>query len=94
VPDGIGSGIDLVGRFIRHARPFDELRSEELARLAMIEREAWAAWRRSQQPAQTATVDGQAGSQKANRGLVRRPGGIVEARVDRSQKPEWRIRRP
>src|SRR5689334_17914177 len=41
-------------------RDFDELRSEELARLNHIEREAWAGWHRSQQPGQTATVDGQA----------------------------------
>ena len=48
-------------------RDFDELRSLELAKLELIEREAWAAWRRSQQPAQTATVDGQPGSQKSKR---------------------------
>jgi hypothetical protein len=48
-------------------RDFDELRCQELAKLDMIEREAWAAWRRSQQPAQTATVNGEAGSQKAKR---------------------------
>jgi hypothetical protein len=48
-------------------RDFDELRSQELAKLDRIEREAWAAWRRSQEPAQTATVDGTAGSQKAKR---------------------------
>ncbi len=48
-------------------RDFDAARDLELERLARIEREAWAAWQRSQQPSQSATVDGEAGSQKAKR---------------------------
>jgi hypothetical protein len=48
-------------------RDFDAARDLELERLARIEREAWAAWQRSQQPSQSATVNGEAGSQKAKR---------------------------
>jgi hypothetical protein len=48
-------------------RDFDAARDLELERLARIEREAWAAWQRSQQPSQWATVDGEAGSQRAKR---------------------------
>ena len=48
-------------------RDFDAARDLELERLNRIEREAWAGWQRSQQPTQSATVDGEAGSQKAKR---------------------------
>jgi hypothetical protein len=48
-------------------RDFDAARNLELERLARIERESWAAWQRSQQPSQSATVNGEAGSQKAKR---------------------------
>jgi hypothetical protein len=50
-------------------RDFDAQRDLEIARLNQIEREAWAAWERSQQPAQTAVVSGAAGSQTAKRTL-------------------------
>jgi hypothetical protein len=36
---------------------FNALRLEELQKLDRLEREAWAAWERSQKPAQTAVVD-------------------------------------
>ena len=48
-------------------RDFDAARDLELARLDRIEREAWAAWERSKQPTQSATVNGEAGSQTARR---------------------------
>lgn len=48
-------------------RDFDEARDQELARLRRLEREAWAAWERSKQPSQTATVNGEAGAQTARR---------------------------
>src|SRR5262245_9793644 len=50
-------------------RDFDDARALELAKLNLIEREAWASFRKSKEPAQTATVDGTAGStsQKAKR---------------------------
>lgn len=50
-------------------RDFDAQRDLEIARLNQIEKEAWAAWERSQQPAQTAVVSGAAGSQTAKRTL-------------------------
>lgn len=48
-------------------RDFDELRALELARIDKVFREAWAGYVRSQQPHQSATTDGQAGTQKAKR---------------------------
>ncbi len=50
-------------------RDFDAQRDLEIARLNQIEKESWAAWERSQQPAQTAVVSGAAGSQTAKRTL-------------------------
>jgi len=48
-------------------RDFDAARDQELARLQRLEREAWAAWERSKQPSQSATVNGEAGAQTARR---------------------------
>ena len=48
-------------------RDFNAARDQELARLQRLEREAWAAWERSKQPSQTATVNGEAGAQTARR---------------------------
>lgn len=39
---------------------FNAMRSEELQKVERLEREAWAAWERSQKPAQSAVVDGDA----------------------------------
>jgi len=55
-------------------RDFDAARDLELARLDRIEREAWAAWERSKQPSQTATVNGEAGSQSARRTVKHQNG--------------------
>jgi hypothetical protein len=55
-------------------RDFDAARDLELERLGRIEREAWAAWQRSQQPSQSATVDGPTGSQKARRTMKHQYG--------------------
>jgi hypothetical protein len=67
----ISSDIKLICTAWRESsiRDFDAARDLELERIARIEREAWAAYERSQQPVQIATVDGQAGSssQKAKR---------------------------
>ena len=41
-------------------RDFAEVRSREMQKLDLIEREAWAAWQRSQKPAQSAVVTGSA----------------------------------
>ena len=40
-------------------RNFDVLRERELQRIDRVEREAWAAWERSQQPVQSAVVTGE-----------------------------------
>jgi hypothetical protein len=40
-------------------RDFNVLRERELQRIDRVEREAWAAWERSQQPAQSAVVTGE-----------------------------------
>lgn len=40
-------------------RDFDVLRERELQRIDRVEREAWAAWERSQQPVQSAVVTGE-----------------------------------
>jgi len=50
-------------------RDFDAQRDLEIAKLNQVEKEAWAAWERSQQPALTADVIGAAGSQTAKRTL-------------------------
>ena len=55
-------------------RDFDAARDVELARIQRMEREAWAAWERSQQPSQTAVVDGQAGAQRAKRTVKHQHG--------------------
>jgi hypothetical protein len=55
-------------------RDFDAARDLELARLDRIEREAWAAWERSKQPSQSATVNGEAGSQTAKRTVKHQNG--------------------
>jgi predicted transcriptional regulator len=39
---------------------FNERRNEELQKLELLEREAWAAWERSQKPAQSVVADGDA----------------------------------
>jgi hypothetical protein len=48
-------------------RDFEAQKELELLRLGEIEREAWKAWQRSQQPAQSAVVDGVAGGQRSRR---------------------------
>jgi len=55
-------------------RDFDAARDQELARLQRLEREAWSAWERSQQPSQTAVVDGQVGAQRAKRTVKHQHG--------------------
>jgi|GEM_PF-1399300 len=64
----IGRDLDMVrGEWRQSAiRDFDEARGQELEKLALIETEAWAAWQRSQQPLQAASLangkDGQRSS--------------------------------
>ena len=56
-------------------RDFDAAKERELQRLALIEKNAWEGWKRSCQPIQSATVDGQAAdSQKAKRTVKHQNG--------------------
>jgi hypothetical protein len=55
-------------------RDFDLLRAEELQKIDRLEREAWAAWERSQKPSQIAVVSGEAGSQKTRRSVRNQHG--------------------
>src|SRR5437763_1593460 len=55
-------------------RDFDAQRDLEIARLNQIEREAWLAWERSQQPAQSAVVNGATGAQNARRTMKHQYG--------------------
>ena len=55
-------------------RNFDELRTRELQKLDYIEREAWAAWQRSQKPAQSAVVNGEGNGERARKTLKNQYG--------------------
>jgi len=73
----ISSDLKTVERSWRESaiRDFDAAREQELQRIGMIERNAWDGWKRSCQPLQSATVDGQAAdSQKAKRTVKNQSG--------------------
>lgn len=55
-------------------RDFDELRSMELEKIDLIEREAWAAWKRSQKPAQSATVTGEGAAERRRKSMKNQVG--------------------
>jgi hypothetical protein len=55
-------------------RDFDQARDKELAKLDRIEREAWAAWERSQKPAQSAVIQGE-GAQQPTRKTLKNQNG-------------------
>ena len=55
-------------------RDFDETRAIELLKIDRVEREAWAAWQRSQQPAQSAVVTGEGTSKQTRRSLKHQIG--------------------
>ena len=59
-------------------RDFDAARELELQKLDRVEREAWAAWERSQQPAHSAVVSGEAGGQHTRK-LLRSQHGDLRA---------------
>jgi hypothetical protein len=68
-------------------RDFDEAKSEQLAKIDVIEAEAWQAWERSRQPREvtlTEQTEGERGSRKAS---VRREGRAGDPRfLERVQK--------
>ena len=55
-------------------RDFDQARDKELAKLDRIEREAWAAWERSQKPQQSAVIQGD-GAQQPTRKTLKNQNG-------------------
>ena len=57
-------------------RDFDASYSEQLEMLRLIQREAWAAWERSKEPAHTAVIDGaDAGEPSKTRQTIKRQAG-------------------
>ena len=55
-------------------RDFAELRSRELQKLDLVEREAWAGWQRSQKPSQSAVLTGEGGAQHSRKTLKNQVG--------------------
>ena len=55
-------------------RDFDVLRERELKKLDRLEREAWAAWERSQKPAQSAVINVGGGGQKTQKRVAEQVG--------------------
>lgn len=55
-------------------RDFDETRAIELLKIDRVEREAWAAWQRSQQPSQSAVVTGDGPQKQTRRSLKHQIG--------------------
>jgi len=55
-------------------RDFDEAREIELKKIDRIEREAWAAWERSQKPLQTATTSDETHQRKTRRQMKNQYG--------------------
>lgn len=52
----------------------DETRARELARIDLVETEAWAAWKRSQKPTQSATVTGEGNGQQTRKSMKHQIG--------------------
>ncbi len=55
-------------------RDFDQARAQELQKLHRLEREAWAAWERSQKPAQSAVIQGEEPSQAMRKTIKNQHG--------------------
>lgn len=55
-------------------RDFDVLRERELQRIDRVEREAWAAWERSQQPVQSAVVTGEDVAKRTRKSVQQKYG--------------------
>ena len=55
-------------------RDFDEARTIELQKIDRVEREAWAAWERSQKPAQSAVVSEDTGRQRTRKSVKHQHG--------------------
>lgn len=57
-------------------RDFDAARELELHKIDRVEREAWAAWDRSQKPAQSAVIDGDGNGQTARKTIKNQHGDL------------------
>jgi hypothetical protein len=55
-------------------RDFDMLRERELQRIDRVEREAWSAWERSQQPVQSAVVTGEDITKRTKKSVIQKYG--------------------
>jgi hypothetical protein len=55
-------------------RSFDDAKDLELQKLDRVEREAWAAWERSQKPSQSATVEGDGTPKRSRKTIVQKNG--------------------
>jgi hypothetical protein len=57
-------------------RDFDAARDLELQKLDKVEREAWAAWDRSQKPAQSAVISGEGAGQRTRKSVKNQNGDL------------------
>lgn len=57
-------------------RDFDAAQEMELRKLDRVEREAWAAWERSQQPLQSAVISGDGAGKQARKAVRNRHGDL------------------
>ena len=66
-------------------------RRKELLRLELLEREAWSAWDRSKEPAQTAVVTGETGKQQTRRSVKHQHGDPrFLAQISQCVQTRWR----
>jgi hypothetical protein len=68
-------------------RDFDILKAEQLAKVDAVEREAWAAWQRSQQPREVTVTEQTDGEKPSRKASMRREGQAGDPRfLERVQK--------
>jgi predicted transcriptional regulator len=68
-------------------RDFDEAKSEQLAKIDVIEAEAWQAWERSRQPREVTLTEHTEGDKESRKDSVRREGRAGDPRfLERVQK--------
>ena len=72
----IAGDLNVIRRQWRESaiRDFDQARAVELQKLDLIEREAWAAWQRSQKPQQSAVFTGEVPGSDSRKSLANRYG--------------------
>lgn len=72
----VSNDLNVIRRDWRESaiRDFDQARGVELQKLDLIEREAWAAWQRSQKPQQSATFTGDGPGPQSKKAVSNRYG--------------------